>query len=212
MKKRFIALFTATFFFVSLNAQNETQILNHALISAKNSFDILESTEAKDPVSFQQISLFKRPISISNTYYDAIVFKTRKGGYLYWSFQMDTTYIGAWYMIKCDKSSYWSFLSDSTKYDSSNLPLSKIGEEKKNINYFSDFSFNESALSHTSLFTMGQKSVLKLEANTEYIIWFQLKNNDLPIDGVQTIISLNLLDDNGISVKDFFSKYFELSN
>ena len=212
MKKRILALFSSTLFFGSLNAQNEKQILNEKLIEGKNSFEIVQSTESKTPISFQKIALFTRPILISNKYYDAFVFKTTKGGYLYWSFQMDTTYLGSWYMLKYITNSSWSFLTDSTHFDSLYMPKGTPKVEKKNINYFSDFNFDGKALRETPLFTMGQSSVPKLEPNSEYIIWFEAKTKYFPSEGVPTIVSINLVEDNSISVRDFFAKYFNLDN
>jgi hypothetical protein len=189
MKKIIPALLSSTVFFASLNAQNEKQIRDQRLIESKSSFEIVQSTEAKTPVTFQKITLFKHPVFILNEYYDAFVFKTSQGGYLYWSFQMDGAYLGAWYMLKYTTN-----------------------KDEKNISYFSDFGFDENASKKTGLFTMGQNSTTKLEANSEYIIWFLAKTKDLPSDGVPTIISLNLIEDGAGSVKDFFAQYFNLEN
>jgi len=188
MTKMILALLSSTVFFLGLNAQNEKQIRDQRLLEAKSSFEIVQSTEAKAPITFQKITLFKHPIFILNNYYDGFVFKTSKGGYLYWSFQMDSAYLGGWYMLKC-----------TTKKD-------------ENSNYFSDFGSDDNALRKTSLSTIGQNSTSKLEANSEYIIWFVTKTKNVPSDGVSTIISLNLIEEGGVSVKDFFSKIFNFDN
>ena len=197
---------------MSVNAQSEKQSRDQKLIEAKSSFERVQTTDAKTPVTFQKIPLFKHPILISNTYYDAFVFKTTKSAYLYWSFQMDSTYLGSWYMLKYTTNSSWSFLTDSTHFDSLYMPNSTTKKGNKNINYFSDFSYDDKALRETSLFTMAQSSVPKLDPNSEYIIWFEAKIKDFPPEGVATIVSLNLLEDNAIDVKDFFAKYFTLQN
>ena len=203
MKKIIFALLSSTVFFVSLNAQKEIPALkdtawkivapkkqtrNQILIEAKSSFEIVQSTEAKTPVTFQKITLFKHPILISDNYYDAFVFKSSQGGYLYWSFQMDSTYLGGWYMLKYSTN-----------------------KDEKHSNYFSEFGSDDNALKKTSLFTIGQNSTSKLEANSEYIIWFVAKTKDLPSDGVSTIISLNLIEDGVMSIKEFFAKYFNFT-
>ena len=208
MKKKFLLLFSFTVFFASSNAQNDQDLLSQKFIEAKSSFEIVQGTEAETPVTFQKITLFKHPIVISNKYYDAFVFKSSKGGYLYWSFRMDGRYLGGWYMLKYTTNSSWSFLTDSTHFDSLSVPESVTQKEKKNINYFSDFSYDANAL----LFTMGQNSVPRLDANSEYIIWFEAKTKDFPSEGVPTIVSINLLEENVISVKQFFANYFTLHN
>ena len=189
MKRIIYALLSSVVFFGSLKAQSEKQIRSQKLIEAKSSFEIVQSTEAKTPVTFQKITLFKHPILISNNYYDAFVFKTSQGGYLYWSFQMDSTYLGGWYMLKYT-----------------------INKDEKNSNYFSEFGSDDNASKKTSLSTIGQNSTSKLEANSEYIIWFVAKTKNLPSDGVSTIISLNLIEDGVMSVKEFFAKYFNFDN
>ena len=158
MKTIILALLSSTLFFVSVNAQTEKQILNQKLIDAKHSLATVQSTAAKTPISFQKITLFKRPILISNKdyeahafkiprlipdkYYDAFVFKSTKGGYLYWSFQMDSTYLGSWYMLKYATNSSRSSPTDSIT--------------KKNINYFSDFSYD--AKTSTSRFNLSSST------------------------------------------------------
>jgi len=224
MKKLYLALLSSTFFFLSVHAQNEKQVLNQKLSEAKNSFAIVQSTVADTTISFKRITLFRHPIVISNKdydshafkiprlipdkYYDAFVFKTIQGGYLYWSFQMDTTYVGAWYMLKYDSSRS----ADSVHSDSMNVQIGARTKGSKNINYFTDFSYVSKPLKETSLFTMGQGSALKLEPNSEYIVWFESKTKDLPAEGVPTIVSVNILEDNRTSVKEFFAKYFNLDN
>jgi len=189
MKKIIFALISSAIFIASLRAQNEKQIRNQKLIEAKSSFEIVQSIEAKTPVTFQKIILFKHPLLILNNYYDAFVFKTSQGGYLYWSFQMDSTYLGGWYMLRYTAN-----------------------KDEKNSNYFSDFSFDDNALKKTSLSTIGQNSTSKLEPNSEYIIWFAAKTKNLPSDGIPTIISLNVIEDGAMSVKDFFAKFFKFDN
>lgn len=207
MRKIFLPLVSSTIFFLGSRAQNENDIQSQKLMEAKSSFEIVQCTEGKTPVTFQKITLFKHPILISDKYYDAFVFKTALEGYLYWSFQMDSTYLGGWYMIK-----YATKKMDSVSLDWSKLK-NTTNKDKKNSSYFSDFSFDDSALKNTSLFTIGQKSDLKLDANAEYIIWFAAKTKNLPPGGIPAIISINLIDDRlvenkVISVKQFFAGYF----
>lgn len=212
MKNIFLSLLSSIVFWAASNAQNDNVDRNQKLIEAKNSFEIVQSTEAKTPISFQKIILFKQPALINNSYYDAFVFKTSRGGYLYWSFQMDTTYLGSWYMLKDTTLSYLPSAIDSTHLYSSHMLKNPTKKEQKKIQYFSDFNFDGKRLTLTPLFTAGQSSVPKLEANSVYIIWFEAKTKNIPAGGVPTIISLNLLEDNAISVKDFFAGYFTFDN
>ena len=80
------------------------------IISAhKAQFQRVSINESGGPFSLTHIELFKNPLNIKDTLYDAFVFKPAKTGYLYWVFEAGDWYSG-WDILEAKNSNgEWVF-------------------------------------------------------------------------------------------------------
>lgn len=115
-------------------------------------------------------TLFKRPINVNNTYYDAILIRPEQTGYLYWGYtEPDAEKHGfSWYLIKCSNSEGSSrVMNDSLGFFERFLPLKPNG--------------------------ILQESTLALEKGSEYILWFSLDDKDDFDEATRIDLRLTLL-------------------
>ena len=105
-----------------LGNSGSQQVLSIKLLDTKKASLIkLPLKENGSEIVHHKLTLFHRPIKSYDMYYDAIIIKPQKSGYLYWSFSEEL--VGSWYIYE----------SESENFKSSFFKTFRTSESNKNL-------------------------------------------------------------------------------
>ena len=163
---------------------------NRVIIESATPFATVNINANPASLLFDTITLFKNYVRVGNLknpsliqYRDCFSFKTDKPGFLYWS---------------------WIFPGQNPERFGLSFFIHKVTTDKnekqleKHKAYFTDFDILKDR--------WVQKTNLPLDSNSTYLIGFEFSGSDtLTVkNGLRTILTLNVLPENLISVKDYF--------